>query len=268
MSRKLRKLQKILKKYKSVLVAYSGGVDSTLLLKVALDTLNKQNVFACIAKSETYPSTEVRFAIKMAKCLGASFSVIKTNELRNENFTKNPFNRCYYCKEELFLKLKEIAKARKLRYVVDGANYDDRLDFRPGSIAGKKLGIKSPLKEAKLTKEDIRKISKGLKLSTWDKPSFACLSSRLPYGQRIEIKVLKMIDESEKYLKQIGFKQVRVRHHGGIARIEVPAEEVKKAVRFRKKIADKLKKIGYTYVTLDLEGYRTGSMNLVKPFYG
>lgn len=266
MTEKLTRLKNILKKINSVLVAYSGGVDSTFLLKVALDTLGKNNVFAVIAKSETYPSSEIKYAVRIAKFLGAKYSVIKTNELKDKRFVKNPVNRCYYCKKELFSRLKKIAKKLKINYVVDGSNYDDRLDFRPGSIAGKKLGIRSPLKEANITKKDIRKLSKNMGLPTWNKPSFACLSSRIPYGNKIELKVLKMIDSAEKSLKEFGFNQVRVRHHNNIARIELDSKGIKKVLKnnLSKKIAERLKKIGYTYITLDLEGYRSGSMNIVR----
>ncbi|MFH1823703.1 MAG: ATP-dependent sacrificial sulfur transferase LarE [Candidatus Firestonebacteria bacterium] len=266
MNKKLGKLKNILKKMSSVLVAYSGGVDSTFLLKVALDTLGKNNVFAVMAKSETYPSSEIKYAINIAKFLGAEYSVIKTNELKDKRFVKNPINRCYYCKKELFSRLKNIAKKLKINCVVDGTNYDDRLDIRPGALAGEKLGIESPLKEAKMTKKDIRKLSKNIGLSTWDKPSFACLSSRIPYGDKIDVKVLRMIDAAEKFLKEFGFAQVRVRHHNNMARIELGREDIKKVLKnnLTKKIAEKLKKIGYNYITLDLEGYRTGSMNLVR----
>jgi uncharacterized protein len=266
MQKKLNRLKNILKKINKVVVAYSGGVDSTFLLKVALDTLGKNNVFAVIARGETYPSSEVKYAINIAKFLGAKYSVIKTDELKDERFVKNPVNRCYYCKEELFSKLKDIAKGLRINCVIDGTNYDDRLDFRPGSLVAKELGIRSPLKEAKLTKKDIRKLSKKMNLPTWNKPSFACLSSRIPYGNKIELKVLKMIDSAEKFLKELGFNQVRVRHHNNIARIELDKKDMKKVFKknLSKKIAERLKKIGYTYITLDLEGYRTGSMNIRK----
>ncbi|OGF44270.1 MAG: TIGR00268 family protein [Candidatus Firestonebacteria bacterium RIFOXYA2_FULL_40_8] len=262
---KLKKLQTILKNMQKVLVAYSGGVDSTFLLKIAVDTLGNNNVLAVLASSETYPASEIKAAVKTVKKMRVKLLQIKTEELKDLRFSKNPAERCYYCKLELFGKLKEIARKKGYQAVVDGANYDDRLDFRPGTKAGKKLGIQSPLKEAGFRKEEIRKLSKKLKLSTWNKPSMACLASRIPYGVRINNRILNQIGEAESYLKGLYFKQVRVRHHGNLARIEVTPKDFKILLKSAmiKKIAEKLKKIGYTYITFDIEGFRSGSMNLV-----
>jgi uncharacterized protein len=263
---KLEKLKKILLEMQKVLVAYSGGVDSTFLLKVARDVLGK-NVLAVTASSETYPQGEIEDAKKLARKLKVRHSVIHTCELENPDFVSNPPQRCYYCKQELFSKLKEIAEAESIPYVLDGANYEDTEDFRPGAEAAQELGIRSPLKEAKLVKSEIRALSRKLNLTTWDKPSLACLSSRFPYYSEIDIKSLKQIGQAEEFLKKLGFKQVRVRHHDHIARIEIQAEEFPKIIEkgTKERIVDNFKKFGYTYVSLDLAGYRTGSMNEPLP---
>ncbi|MDP3143559.1 MAG: ATP-dependent sacrificial sulfur transferase LarE [Candidatus Omnitrophota bacterium] len=260
LSRKLNRLRNILSRMKSVLIAYSGGVDSTLLLKVAKEVLEDKTL-AVIASSATYPKKEMREAKKLAEKLKVRHLVIKTRELNDPRFVSNPVNRCYFCKKELFTKLKDIARKRNLKYVCDGSNLDDLKDFRPGTIAKKQLKIRSPLQEAKLTKADIRNISRELKLATWDKPSLACLASRLPYKTRISPSVLKRIDAAENYLRALGLVQVRVRHHGNLARIEVEKDSLGRVLKLIKKIIKKFKGLGYTYITLDLQGYRTGSMN-------
>ena len=257
---KLKRLQQILIKMDSVLVAYSGGVDSSLLLKVAGSVL-PGNVLAVTAKSPTYPDDEINQAKKIAKGLRVKHLIIKTNEFKDPNFLKNPTNRCYFCKKELFDKLTRIAKKNRINFVADGSNLDDDKDYRPGSQAIEELRVRSPLKEAKLTKGDIRNISRHLRLSTWDKPAFACLASRFPYRQRINRKNLGKVQQAEKVLKNIGIKQVRVRHHNSIARIEVLEAQIPAIVRQRKKIVERLKKIGYKYICIDLQGYRTGSLN-------
>lgn len=262
--RKYSRLRAILGRMKGALVAYSGGVDSTLLLKTALD-VPVRPLLAVIAASETYPGKEIVAAKALARRLGIGPRVIRTRELENPDFAANPPERCYHCKKELFGALAAIAREEGVPFVLDGANRDDRLDFRPGSRAGRELGVRSPLKEAGLTKAEIRELSRRLGLPTWDKPSMACLASRFPYGDRIEPKGLRRVGAAEDVLRRLGFGQLRVRHHGTVARIEIAPEEFPRAVgkAAAGRIVSALKKLGYRYVTLDLEGYRTGSMNEV-----
>lgn len=258
---KTEKLTKMLRALKSVVVAYSGGLDSTFLLKAALDALGREKVLAVTARSETYPLSEYQEATKLAKRMGARHLTINTRELTIKNFKDNPVNRCYYCKKELFKKLDGIRKRYKMSAVLDGTNYDDLKDVRYGRFAAKELKVKSPLLAAKITKDDIRKLSKRLNLPTWNKPSFACLASRFPFHSAITTKDLKRIDEAEGYLRKLGFKQVRVRLHKDIARLELLPNDQNKAIKLKNKITDKLKKLGFVYIALDLAGYRTGSMH-------
>lgn len=260
--RKYVNLQNILKDLKRVLVAYSGGVDSTFLLKVAQDVLG-DDVLAVIASSETYPEKEQKEALSIAEGLKVRYRVIHTKELDNPDFKDNPPERCYFCKRELFSRLKEIADKENIPHICDGSNLDDTNDFRPGSRAAKEFNVHSPLQEARLRKGDIRILSKNLGLSTWDKPAMACLSSRIPYFTPIEKESLRQVDSAEEYLRSKGFSQIRVRHHGQTARIEIDPKDFSLVMekQTREEIVDNLKKIGYLYVTLDLAGYRTGSMN-------
>jgi len=262
-SPKLEKLRKILQGIGPSVVAYSGGVDSTFLLKIASEVLGKDKVLAVSAKSQTYPIGELDSAKEMAKEIGVEHLVIESEELKIPEFIMNPTDRCYYCKTELFQKLKEIAKERGFNFVLDGSNYDDMRDFRPGLKALSELGIRSPLKEAMMTKEDIRYLSKKMGLKTWDKPSLACLASRFPYGKEITKEKLTTVDQAERFLRGLDFRQVRVRHHGEIARIELEKNDIRTLISrgLMDRVVEKFKELGFIYVTLDLEGYRTGSMN-------
>ena len=259
---KLSKLKEIVSKLESVVVAFSGGVDSTLVAKVCYDTL-RDNSMAVTARSETYPDFEFKESQKLAREIGIKHLVVDTSELAIEGFANNPPERCYFCKTELFGKLKQIAKEHGFLNVVDGANLDDTQEFRPGLKASKELNVRSPLKEAGLKKEDIRKVSKLLNLPNWNKPAYACLSSRFPYGQSITEEKISMVSEAETYLRGLGLIQFRVRHHETIARIEILPEDIHILTNSpaREELTAKFKKIGFTYVTLDLEGYRSGSMN-------
>ena len=248
-----------------VLVAFSGGVDSTLLLRVAKDTLGERNVLAVTALSPLYPDREVTGAKRLAQEMGVRHLLINSNELEIEGFSQNPPSRCYYCKKELFGELRNMAQKEEILHIVEGSTLDDEKDHRPGRRAVQEWGIRSPLKEAMFTKEEVRGLSRALGLTTWDKPSFACLASRFPYGEEITVEKLKMIDEAEDFLFGLGFKQVRVRHHGNLARIEIYSEEIDRLIdgSLRDKVVRHLKKIGYKYVTVDLQGFRSGSMNEV-----
>jgi len=262
---KYERLKKIIEEMGSIVIGFSGGVDSTLLLKVAHDIL-KDKVIAVIGKSETYPEEEFNEAIKLAEFIGARYKIVTTEETDNLKFAENPPDRCYYCKTELFSKLKEIAKAEGIRWIADGTNADDVKDFRPGLRAVKENNIRSPLLEAGLTKNEIRELSRLLGLPTWDKPSFACLSSRFPYGMPIDREKLKKIDKAESFLRKLGLKVFRVRLiDENTVRIETGKEEFKKFFEddFRVKVVNEFKNLGFIYITLDLEGYRTGSMNEV-----
>lgn len=243
-------------------LAFSGGVDSTFLLSVAKECLGDR-ALAVIGRSDTMPKRELRFAVDMARRIGTRYEIIDTEELREYSFTSNPPERCFFCKKELFGKLRAVAGRDNLDWIADGSNLDDTGDYRPGLEAGKKLGVRSPLIEARLTKEDVRMLSREAGLPTWDKPSKACLSSRLPYGSEITLEKLAAIEEAENFLEDVGFKEIRVRHHGEIARVEVNKGQISRLASpgVREQVVSKLKSLGFKHIAVDLAGYSTGSLN-------
>lgn len=257
---KFEDLKQIIRAYGRVLVAYSGGVDSTFLLKVALDVLGKENVLAFSGISPTYSRAESEEAQKLAEFIGANLVMVDSSEMEDENFLMNNRNRCYHCKTHLFKSAWDIAGNGGYPYVLEGSNADDMSDFRPGRKACAEQGVKSPLLEAGLTKDEIREFSKRLGLPTYNKPSQACLSSRIPYGTPVSLEILEQIEVSEMFIKGLGITQVRVRYHGNIARIEVEEKDLSKVLEYKDEIAGELGN-RFTYVCLDLNGYRTGSMN-------
>jgi pyridinium-3,5-biscarboxylic acid mononucleotide sulfurtransferase len=260
---KLTDLINILKNMESALLAYSGGADSTLLLKSM--QLSDIRTLAVTAVSETTPQNDILDAAEITKELGIEHRTIKTEELKIEEFISNTPDRCFFCKDELFKKLVSIALSEGYRSVLDGSNADDIMDFRPGKRAALKYSVRSPLMEAGFSKKEIRELSRHLGLSTWDKPSSACLASRIPYGHRITAVALKRVEKAEDFLRSIGLSEVRVRDHGDVVRIEVREEEIRFMLdpEKRRTISETLKSLGYHFISLDIDGYQSGSMNRV-----
>jgi pyridinium-3,5-biscarboxylic acid mononucleotide sulfurtransferase len=261
---KLAELERLLRDMGRVVVAYSGGVDSTFLLRVAADTLG-DDALGVTARSDSYPERELEEATRLAQEMGARHLVVDTHEMESESYVANPNNRCYFCKTELWDTLGPIASQQGFTAMVDGFNADDVGDYRPGAMAAKEHGVRSPLLEAGLTKQEIRALSREMGLATWDKPAMACLSSRVPYGERITREKLEQIDRAENLLRELGYRQLRVRHHGDVARIELAPEDMPRffAEGLAEPIARRIKELGFQYVTLDLLGYRSGSLNEV-----
>ncbi|MDY7010811.1 MAG: ATP-dependent sacrificial sulfur transferase LarE [Planctomycetota bacterium] len=258
---KLNRCREILRKLQRVIVAFSGGTDSSMLLAMAAETLGTENVLAVMAVSTIFPQRERTTAGQIADLLGVELKEFETPQLADANFTANPTDRCYYCKAMLLGRLKKLADEGGFSAVITGSNADDENDYRPGRRAEQQLGVRCPLAESGLTKSDIRSASRAMGLPNWDRPAFACLATRIPYGREITAEKLSRIDQSEEVLLSLDFPQCRVRDHDTIARIEVPADLIERAVALRESIAGPLKALGYTYVALDLEGFRSGSMN-------
>ena len=260
---KYNSLQKIIKELGKVVVAYSGGVDSTFLLKAAVDTLGAENVLACISAGVAEPSNQLARAQKLAGQIGARLQVIDTDELSDPNFTANKADRCFHCKSHICKILLDLAKEQGFDHVIFGTNYNDLDDFRPGNRAMKVFGIRSPLAEAQLTKDEIRQLSRKLNLLTADLPSSPCLASRISYGLEVTEQRLKQIDQAEEFLRSLGLVEFRVRHHDTIVRIEVDPQDIQKVITepLRSQIVKELKSLGFKFVTVDMQGFRSGSLN-------
>ena len=260
---KYKLLQKILTELGRIVIAYSGGVDSTFLLKAAVDTLGAENVVACIAAGPSLPKGQYEMAIKTAGDMGIKPRTVEPNELADEKFIANKADRCFHCKKHLFEVLARIAKENNCNYIICGHNLDDNSDYRPGSRAIEKFQVRCPLAEAGLTKNDIRQLSRKLNLPTADIPASPCLASRINYGLEITQQRLKQIDDAEEFLRSMGLVEFRVRHHDTMARIEVHPQDIEKvtAEPNRSQIVEKLKSLGFAYVTIDLQGFRSGSLN-------
>jgi uncharacterized protein len=260
---KLAALRSVIRGYESVVVAFSAGADSTLVAKVAADELGER-ALAVTSASESLAERELREALEYAESLGINHRVIYTNELSNPEYLANPTNRCYHCKTELYDHLVALAEREGYRRVANGLNLDDLGDYRPGLQAAREHDVRAPLQEAGLTKADVRAISKLLDVPTWDKPAMACLSSRVPYGEAITPEKLRQIDHAEQVIRDLGYRQLRVRHHGQVARIELSADQLVSFVaEHAAVVTERLKALGFQYVTLDLQGFRSGSMNEV-----
>jgi uncharacterized protein len=259
---KLKRLHEELVQMKRVVIAFSGGVDSSLMLKAAVDALG-DNALGVLAVSASLPASEKAEALKLAQSIGAHVELIKTQETSDPDYAANAANRCFFCKDHVYAALRNFANARGIVHAVDGMNADDTNDLRPGRAAAVKHGIRSPLHDLGFTKQDVRDAAKFLGLSNWDKPAAACLSSRVPYGTKVTSDLLARIEAAEAYLKSLGFHELRVRHHGDIARIEVPSECFDQVITHQAELIGGLKSLGWLYITLDLAGIRQGSMNEV-----
>lgn len=262
---KFQRLCETLRNAHRVIVAFSAGVDSTFLLKVAVDLLGPENVLACTGVSPSLADAELQSVRDLAKTIGSPLRLITTREMDNPQYVLNDSRRCFHCKSELYTQLKVIAKETGIDVICNGANADDTGDYRPGMEAATKYAVRSPLLEVGLTKAEIRELSRQVKLPTWDKPALACLSSRIPYGTPVTTDSLKQIEKAEAYLRRQGFRICRVRHHGSVARIEVPLADIPRLCEdpFRQDLITAFRDIGYTYIALDLQGFRSGSGNEV-----
>ncbi len=262
---KYERLCETLRQMGRVVIAFSAGVDSTFLLKVARDTLGPDAVLACTGVSPSLAEAELQSVRDLATKIGARLRLVETKEMDNPNYVENSPKRCYFCKSDLYSHLKAVAAEEGFEVICSGANFDDQGDYRPGMDAAKEFGVRAPLLEAGLTKEEIRVLSREIGLPTWDKPALACLSSRIPYGTPVTMPSLKQIEEAEGFLRQKGFRICRVRHHGNVARIEVPVADLPRLVSepLRAEVAAALKGFGYAYVAVDLVGFRSGSGNEV-----
>lgn len=265
LSEKYTRLKEIISGFDSVLVAYSGGLDSAFLLFASVESLGAENVYAFTADSPSYPRAELERSRSFAQSLGLGdrYRVISTNEIIDPRYAANSSERCFFCKQELYRRLTEAAVFENVDVVFDGFNADDVGDFRPGRKAAEKFSVRSPLFEAGLTKSDLRQLAKEFELPFWDKPQSACLASRIPYGSPVTVEKLRQVEEAEAYLHSLGFRQLRVRHHDRLARIELMTEELEKIMQpdIRNKVNERFRELGFIWVALDLAGFQTGSMN-------